>query len=85
VKHLFAVLILGLGSGCQFYRNVIVDENGKVLPWRGHRDNPEAKARWDEEHVQWKIEDAHRRFDAGLMDRYRYNQIRQQSGLEPVR
>lgn len=85
MKHLFAVLILGLGSGCQFYRNVIVDENGKVLPWRGHRDNPEAKARWDEEHAQWKIEDAHRRFDAGLMDRYRYNQIRQQNGLQPVR
>ena len=69
MKHLFAVLILGLGSGCQFYRNVIVDGNGKVLPWRGHRNNPEAKVRWDEEHAQWKIEDAHRRVDAGLMDR----------------
>ena len=85
MKQLLAILILGLGSGCQFYRNVVVDENGKVLPWRGHRDNPEAKARWDVEHAKWEIDHAHRRYDAGLMDRYRYNQVRQQHGLPPVR
>jgi len=62
-----------------------VDENGKVLPWREHRDDPEAQARWNERHAQWQIEDAHRRYDAGLMDRYRYNQIRQEQGLQPIR
>ena len=59
--------MLCLFSGCQFYRNVVVDENGKVLPWREHRDDPEAQARWNERHAQWQIEDAHRRYDAGLM------------------
>ena len=77
--------MLCLFSGCQFYRNVVVDENGKVLPWREHRDDPEAQARWNERHAQWQIEDAHRRYDAGLMDRYRYNQIRQEQGLQPIR
>ena len=77
--------MLCLFSGCQFYRNVVVCENGKVLPWREHRDDPEAQARWNERHAQWQIEDAHRRYDAGLMDRYRYNQIRQEQGLQPIR
>ena len=86
VKPLFLLsAILCLFSGCQFYRNVVVDENGKVLPWREHRDDPEAQVRWNERHAQWQIEDAHRRYDAGLMDRYRYNQIRQEQGLQPIR
>ena len=59
--------MLCLFSGCQFYRNVVVDENGKVLPWREHRDDPEAQARWNERHAQWQIEDAHLRYDAGLI------------------
>lgn len=76
--------LLCLFSGCQFYRNVVVGECGKVLPWRAHRDDSEAKARWDERHAQWQIEDAHRRFNAGFMDRYQYNQILKQHGLQPV-
>ncbi|MFL2943646.1 MAG: hypothetical protein ACPGQC_09305 [Limisphaerales bacterium] len=86
MKPLFLLsAMLCLFSGCQFYRNVVVGENGKVLPWREHRDDPEAQARWNERHAQWQIEDAHRRYDAGLMDRYRYNQIRQEQGLQPIR
>ena len=86
VKPIFLLsAMLCLFLGCQFYRNVVVGENGKVLPWREHRDDPEAQARWNERHAQWQIEDAHRRYDAGLMDRYRYNQIRQEQGLQPIR
>ena len=47
--------MLCLFSGCQFYRNVVVDENGKVLPWREYRDDPVAQARWNERHAQWQI------------------------------
>jgi len=80
------LLLLGLfaSSGCQFYRQVVVSEEGRFFPWRDHGDNPEAKARWDEDHAKWEIADAHRRYNAGLMGRYRYNQVRKKHGLEPV-
>ena len=74
-----------LGSGCQFYRQVVISEEGEFLPWRDHQDNPKAKAEWDTDHLNWEIADAHRRYDAGLMDRYRYNEIRKKHGLETVR
>ena len=73
-----------LASGCQFYRQVVVSKEGVFIPWRDHRDNPKAKAEWDTDHLEWEIADAHNRYGAGLMDRYRYNQIRKKHGLEPV-
>ena len=80
------VILLGLlvSSGCQFYRRVVVSEKGILFPWRDHQDNPEAKAKWNEDYNNWEIADAHRRYDAGLMERYNYNQIRKKHGLEPV-
>jgi len=84
VKYVVILLCLLVSSGCQFYRQVVVSEKGKFLPWKDHQDNPEAKAKWNEDHGKWEIADAHRRYDAGLMDRYRYNQVRKKHGLEPV-
>jgi len=84
VKHMVVLLGLIMFSGCQFCRQVVVSEKGKLLPWRDHHGNPEAKARWNEDHGKWEIADAHRRYDAGLMDLYRYNQVRKKHGLEPV-
>ena len=85
MNYLVLLLAVMFGSGCQFYRQVVVSEDGKLLPWRNHRDNPEAKEQWDEDRLKWEITDAHRRYNAGLMNRYRYNQIRKKHGLEPVR
>ena len=76
--------LLCLSLGCQFTRNVIVDKNGQWFPWYANRDNPEYQKKWDEEKADWQIKDAERRYDAGLMDRYRYNQIRKRHGLPSV-
>lgn len=64
------VLLLGAGlclsAGCQFTRQVIVDEKGEWFPWSSHDDNPEKKKKWDAEKAQWQKEDAERRAKFGL-------------------
>ena len=76
--------VLCLSSGCQFYNNVVVSKEGKVFPWRGHGDDPAAKAQWDKDLAKWQLEDAERRFLFGTMDRYEYNVERRSAGLEPI-
>ena len=76
--------VLCLSSGCRFYNNVIVSKEGEVFPWRGHVDDPAAKAQWDKDLAKWRLEDAERRFLSGTMGRYEYNVERRAAGLEPI-
>lgn len=76
MKHLLIMALALSVSGCQFYRQVIVNEEGRVFPWRGHDNDPAARQKWDKDLATWKLEDAERRFIAGEIDRYEYDAIR---------
>jgi hypothetical protein len=84
IRYLPLFVLLVVSGGCQFYRNVIVDENGQFLPWHANRDNPQYQKRWEKEKAEWEIKDAERRYRADMIDRYQYNQIRKRHGLEPI-
>ena len=80
MKHFLIMAILVGASGCQFYRQVVVSEEGRVFPWRSHKDDPAAQKKWDEDLAKWKLEDAERRFIAGNIDRREYDAIRDEFG-----
>ena len=77
---LFA-LILCLNSGCAFYRNVLVSEDGTVAPWYSNRDDKEYLVRWKKDREVWEIKNASTRYRAGQIDRATYDRIRKQHGL----
>ena len=83
-RYFLLCALLCIAGGCQFYRNVIVDQDGQFLPWHANRDNPEYQKQWDKEKVEWEIKDAERRYQADMIDRYQYNQIRKRHGLQPI-
>ena len=84
IRKTILIVLLGMTGGCQFYRNVIVDEDGQIFPWHAHRDNPEYQKKWNEDKVEWEIKDAEHRYETGMIDRYQYNQVRKRHGLQPI-
>ena len=84
IRNIILIVLLGITGGCQFYRNVIVDEDGQIFPWHAHRDNPEYQKKWNEDKVEWEIKDAQRRYETGMIDRYQYNQVRKRHGPQPI-
>ena len=84
IRNILLAAMLCASGGCQFYRNVIVNEDGQFFPWHANRDNPEYQKKWNEEKVEWEIKDAERRYETGMIDRYQYNQIRKRHGLQPI-
>jgi len=84
IRNTILIVLLGLTGGCQFYQNVVMDEDGHFFPWHAHRDNPEHQKKWNEDKVEWEIKDAGRRYETGMIDRYQYNQVRKRHGLQPI-
>jgi len=84
IHNAILIVLLGLTGGCQFYQNVVMDEDGHFFPWHAHRDNPEHQKKWNEDRVEWEIKDAGRRYETGMIDRYQYNQVRKRHGLQPI-
>lgn len=84
IHNVVLIVLLGLTGGCQFYQNVVMDEDGHFFPWHAHRDNPEHQKKWNEDRVEWEIKDAGRRYETGMIDRYQYNQVRKRHGLQPI-
>ena len=84
IRNTILIVLLGITGGCQFYRNVVVDEDGQLFPWHAHRNNPEYEKKWNEEKVELEIKDAQRRYETVMIDRYQYNQVRKRHGLQPI-
>ena len=84
IRNILLAAMLCASVGCQFYQNVIVDEDGKLFPWHANRFSPEYRMKWNEEKAEWEIKDAERRYETGTIDRYQDNQIRKRHGLRPV-
>jgi len=81
IRSTILIFMLCITGGCQFYRNIIVNEGGQVFPWHANRDNPEYQKNWTVERAEWEINDAGTRYRAGQIDRATYNRIRKQHGL----
>ena len=81
IRSTILVFMLCITGGCQFYRNIIVNEGGQVFPWYTNRDNPECQKKWTAERAEWEINDAGTRYRAGQIDRATYNRIRKHHGL----
>jgi len=72
IRNTILIVLLGITGGCQFCRNVIVDDKGTWFPWHANRDNSKYIKKWNEDKKQWELEDAGRRikmdFTAGSQD-----------------
>ena len=64
------IFLLGVGLclavGCQFTRNMIVDNKGTWFPWHAHRGDPKKMKELNEVKAKWQREDAERREKLGL-------------------
>ncbi|SVD12892.1 uncharacterized protein METZ01_LOCUS365746, partial [marine metagenome] len=57
ILNTLLVVLICISGGCQFYQNVIVDEEGQFFPWHANRDDPDYQKKWNEDKVQWEIKD----------------------------